>query len=452
MRGTSPSTGRWFQRAVTDYFLPDRRSINEANFEPFLSILTRKWRTPVSPALSLVISSVWRRESPASGRASPRRPSRGHRAWRRAGPACVTWRQGLRVPAGVAAAAAWRWSRRLLRCRLAESWRRFTVHVLMDVLWRVVLEQLEDAAGAGGRDRFGRRCRNFPDVRGVVDAAARCVEICGALFLDGRHRDDGHGLEVGAHVVRHLLRRDGVAEEAESQAIPHPSLAMRFGGVQRIGVENRQRRHLRHVELRHRPVELHGEQHRRIALDVALDGLHRLRVFGLDDTNRFVDVGLARAFPVWGVALEQADGLRIGKIVELVDGLANAVERRRGRHGRQLHGRLRRGRLGDGSGRLPGHEPGLPGAQRARREPSERTGCRAGADTCAAILGPRPAPSPAWVARPPASQAQRVSVPQPWVPQAWVPQPWRERPASAQPDARRAWPARSWAPQPSVAG
>ncbi len=29
------------------YFLPDRRSISEANFEPFLSIFTRRWRTPV---------------------------------------------------------------------------------------------------------------------------------------------------------------------------------------------------------------------------------------------------------------------------------------------------------------------------------------------------------------------------------------------------------------------
>lgn len=40
------------------YFFPDNRSINDANFEPFLSICTRRWRTPVSLALSEVISSV----------------------------------------------------------------------------------------------------------------------------------------------------------------------------------------------------------------------------------------------------------------------------------------------------------------------------------------------------------------------------------------------------------
>src|SRR6185295_5535173 len=39
-------------------FLPDRRSISDANFEPFLSIFTRRWRTPVSPVLSVWISSV----------------------------------------------------------------------------------------------------------------------------------------------------------------------------------------------------------------------------------------------------------------------------------------------------------------------------------------------------------------------------------------------------------
>src|SRR5688572_4795803 len=58
-------------RQACPYFFPDRRSISEANFEPFLSIFTRRWRTPVSPALSLVISSefaprissVWSRVS-----------------------------------------------------------------------------------------------------------------------------------------------------------------------------------------------------------------------------------------------------------------------------------------------------------------------------------------------------------------------------------------------------
>jgi hypothetical protein len=54
----APAVAREPTGGSPNYFLPDNRSINEANFEPFLSTLTRRWRTPVSFEASFVISSV----------------------------------------------------------------------------------------------------------------------------------------------------------------------------------------------------------------------------------------------------------------------------------------------------------------------------------------------------------------------------------------------------------
>ena len=130
-----------------DYFLPDRRSISEANFEPFLSIFTRRWRTPV--LLGAVVGDLERVGAEDFQRLVESlfvhlgmRIALGAR-----GP-------GLRdLAAGAAVRSDWRRvprPRRLVatlsRRRLAEARRHLAVDVLFDVLRHVVFEQLEDAA------------------------------------------------------------------------------------------------------------------------------------------------------------------------------------------------------------------------------------------------------------------------------------------------------------------
>ena len=210
--------------------------------------------------------------------------------------------------------------------RLAESRRGLAVDVLLDHLGQIVVEQLENAAGIGRAHGQRRRRRPFLDVHGAVDSTARSIDVVGALFLDRGDGHDRNGLEVRTHVVRHLLGGNRVAEEAEAQTVPGAPFAVRFGGVERVRVEDGERRHFRHVERADRPIELNGEEHRRVALHFVLDGLHRHRVFGLDDANRFVDRRFLRAFAIRRMALEQANGLRIGQVVELLDDLAHVGE------------------------------------------------------------------------------------------------------------------------------
>ena len=70
------------------------------------------------------------------------------------------------------------------------------------------------------------------------------------------HGHDRDGCELRAHVVRDLLGRDGIGEEAQAQSVPFASVATAFDRIQRVGAENRQRRHLVELDGLHRPLQL----------------------------------------------------------------------------------------------------------------------------------------------------------------------------------------------------
>src|SRR5204862_172391 len=83
------------------------------------------------------------------------------------------------------------------------------------------------------------------------------VLIRRARLLLGAHRHHGHRGEFRAHVVGDLLGGDGVAEEAETQPIPLAPVAAALDGIQGVGAEDGQRRHLVELGWLHRPLQLH---------------------------------------------------------------------------------------------------------------------------------------------------------------------------------------------------
>src|SRR5215470_683241 len=87
------------------------------------------------------------------------------------------------------------------------------------------------------------------------------------LSLLRAHRHYRRGGKVAAEILRDLLGRNGVAEEAEPKEVPGAVGAAALGRIKGVGVEYGMLRNALDLDGLHRPLQLHGEGNRRIASD-----------------------------------------------------------------------------------------------------------------------------------------------------------------------------------------
>src|SRR6185312_10542803 len=86
------------------------------------------------------------------------------------------------------------------------------------------------------------------------------ARACNLLF---EHRHHGRGGKVRAHVEGDLLRGDRISEKAEAEEKAGTIRAPALDGVKRISLEYLERRQDVGIDGPCRPVQLHGEGHRR---------------------------------------------------------------------------------------------------------------------------------------------------------------------------------------------
>ena len=87
------------------------------------------------------------------------------------------------------------------------------------------------------------------------------------LSLRWAYRHYRRGGKVPAEVLRDLLGRNGVAEEAEPKEVPGAVGAAALCGIKGVGLEYGMLRNAFDLDGLHRPLQLHGEGNRRVATD-----------------------------------------------------------------------------------------------------------------------------------------------------------------------------------------
>src|SRR3984885_8646163 len=185
------------------------------------------------------------------------------------------------------------------------------------------------ACGGGFRRRFGRRRDDRHVRRGaLVDqlefllVGARQYRRCerrrhllvgGARLLLRTPRPAPHRGELRAHIVPTLFGGDRIAEESEPQPVPLAAIAAALDGVERVGTEDRERRHLVELGGLYRPLQLYREGHRCIAGHGLLERASRAGVVGLEQRDRAAIGALSRQrLAVGGAAhLEELEHLRV---------------------------------------------------------------------------------------------------------------------------------------------
>jgi hypothetical protein len=164
---------------------------------------------------------------------------------------------------------------------------RLVIQIELEWCGPIIGQQLETLQSiCSRRDHLGRILRGL--AKAGSGLALLHLAAC-MITLLRRHRHDGHGAIVGAHVVRYLRCRSQIAEEAQAQPIPLAALAIAFDVVQRVRIEDGQVLQALCLDRRHRPDQLHRKARRRIVLRIQLDVGESLCVFGCDHA----DIGVA---------------------------------------------------------------------------------------------------------------------------------------------------------------
>ena len=102
------------------------------------------------------------------------------------------------------------------------------------------------------------------------------------LSLLWAHRHYRRGGKVAAEILRDLLGRNGVAEEAEPKEVPGAVCATALCRIKGVGVEDGMLRNAFDLDGLHRPLQLHGEGNRRIASDSLPQHEPSISVLGLE--------------------------------------------------------------------------------------------------------------------------------------------------------------------------
>src|SRR5215469_8540681 len=122
-------------------------------------------------------------------------------------------------------------------------------------LWGVTTGRRD--RGNWPRGALGLACARQPACYGARYRTT--PHLLGLLTLLRAHGHDSRRGEVPSQVVRYLLGRNGVAEEAEAQEEPRAAGASAFRRIESIGLENRVAGNAFGIDWLYRPLQLHGE-------------------------------------------------------------------------------------------------------------------------------------------------------------------------------------------------